>query len=221
MKMNKYIKIVSNLKFRFIRRSFGASRFKLLDVGSGNHSASRITYLFPNCEYYGLDLNKDYNNDPKDFELMKNFYQLDLTKLEYSIIPDEYFDGIWMAHVVEHLYNGDRVIESLIRKLRPGGYMYVEYPGEKSTHLPSMNGTLNFYDDLSHVRIYSVKELTKLFKKSGCQVIEGGIRRNWYYLLAMPFRIIGFTLKGKKLIGNMFWDLLGFAEYVYVQKDSS
>jgi SAM-dependent methyltransferase len=221
MKMNKYIKIVSNLKFRFIRRSFGAKKFKLLDVGAGNHSASRITELFPNCEYYGLDLNKEYNNDPKDFEIMKDFYELDLTKLEYSIIPDEYFDGIWMAHVVEHLFNGDFVIEGLIRKLKPGGYMYVEYPGQKSTRLPSMYGTLNFYDDTSHVRIYSVGELTKLFQDCGCRVIEGKIRRNWYYLLAMPFRIVQFTLKGKRLIGNIFWDLLGFAEYVYARKDIS
>ena len=217
--MNRPFKTVINLKFRFLRKSFGNKKFKLLDVGAGNHSASRITWLFPKCEYYGLDFTKEYNNNAADFEVMKDFYELDLTKLDYSIIPNHFFDGIWMTHVIEHLFNGDQALEKLIQKLKPGGYMYVEYPGQKSTRLPSMNGTLNFYDDASHVRIYTLKELSELFQKNGCKVLEGRTRRNWYYILAMPFRILDFTLRGKKLIGNIFWDLMGFAEYIYIQKE--
>jgi hypothetical protein len=44
-----------NFKFSFLNRSFGNKPFKLLDVGAGNHSATRITTAFPACEYYGLD----------------------------------------------------------------------------------------------------------------------------------------------------------------------
>jgi hypothetical protein len=44
-----------------------------LNVGANNHSASRITRLFPACEYYGLDLDKTYNNNPNDFAAMKDF----------------------------------------------------------------------------------------------------------------------------------------------------
>ena len=132
--------------------------FKLLDVGVGNHSASKTVSLFPACEYYGVDLNKDYNNSDEDFKVMKSFYEMDLTKLDFHLIPNKYFDGIWIVHVIEHLHNGDKVIENLIEKLKTGGYIYIEYPGTKSTRLPSMYGTLNFYDDLSHVRLYSVKE---------------------------------------------------------------
>jgi len=218
MNIKSHFKILINFKFRFLRKSFGNQKFKLLDVGAGNHSASRVTLLFPDCEYYGLDMTREYNNDRKDFEAMAYFYELDLTKLEYAVIPDDFFDGVWMTHVIEHLYNGDQVIENLIRKLRPGGFMYVEYPGKKSVRLPSMNGTLNFYDDPTHVRIYSIAELSELFRKTGCTVLAAGTRRNWYYLLAMPLRIVSFTIRRKKLIGNIFWDLFGFAEYIYIQK---
>jgi hypothetical protein len=38
-------------------------------------------------------------------------------------------------------------------------------------------------------------------------------------MLAMPFRILAHLLKGEKIQGNVFWDLLGFAEYVWVKKD--
>ena len=96
--------------------------------------------------------------------------------------------------------------------------MYVEYPGIKSTKLPSMNGSLNFYDDSSHVRIYSVNELAKLFEQHGCRILKKGIRRNGYFMLAAPFRILGRWINGRKLMGNIFWDLLGFAEFIYVRK---
>ena len=208
-----------NSKFIFLKKSFGNKTFKLLDVGVGNHSASKTVSLFPSCEYYGVDLNKDYNNNDEDFRVMKCFYEMDLTNLDFHLIPDDYFDGIWIVHVIEHLHNGDKVIENLVGKLKVGGYFYVEYPGSRSTKLPSMYGTLNFYDDLSHVRLYSVKELEELFVKKGCKVIKGGTRRNLYFILISPFRIFGHWIRGKKLIGNIFWDLLGFAEFIYVRKE--
>ena len=218
MSVSNYLKSVVNFKFSFLQRSFEGKPFKLLDVGAGNHSASRIKSLFPQCEYYGLDLDKSYNNSDEDFKVMKDFYELDLTKLNYDIIPQQYFDGIWMAHVIEHLYNGDEVVAGLINKLRPGGYFYIEYPGKKSTTLPSMRGSLNFKDDASHVRLYSVKELTKVFEANGCVVLKSGTRRNWYYIFAMPVRMIVSLVKKGHLEGNIFWDLLGFAEYLWVKK---
>jgi 2-polyprenyl-3-methyl-5-hydroxy-6-metoxy-1,4-benzoquinol methylase len=221
MDVNKRLRIQVNQKFRFIARSFGRQKFKLLDVGVGNHSPSRITSLFPACDYYGLDITKQYNNSQLDFQVMKDFYLMDLTKLDFQRIPDRFFDGIWMVHVIEHLYNGDQVLEGLMQKLAPGGYMYIEYPGARSTRLPSMHGTLNFYDDHTHARVFSVAELARIFRAQGFEVLASGTRRNWYYLLATPVRILGFLLRGEKLVGNIFWDLLGFAEYLYVRKQNS
>lgn len=205
-------------KFIFLKRSFGNKPFRLLDIGAGNHSATKAKRVFPLCEYHGVDMERDYNNDEEDFKLMNAFYEMDLTKLDFSSIPDNYFDGITMVHVIEHLYNGDEVIKGLLPKLKSGGYLYVEYPGEKSTRLPSMYGTLNFSDDSTHVRVYSVQELTKLFVANNCTVLKCGIRRNIWFILSMPFRIIKRLLTGKRLEGNIFWDILGFAEYLWVRK---
>jgi SAM-dependent methyltransferase len=219
MTILKIIQRAINFKFSFLNKSFKNNKFKLLDVGAGNHSASRITNVFPNCEYYGLDMDKTYSNDDADFKLMKDFYEVDLTKLDYSNVPDENFDGIVMAHVIEHLYNGAEVIPRLIKKLKSGGYFYIEYPGIKSTKLPSMYGTLNFKDDPTHVRLYSVNELTKIFEANNCSILKSGTRRNWYYIIFMPVRIVISFLKIGKLQGNIFWDALGFAEYLYVKKN--
>jgi len=206
-------------KIIFMKRSFGKNTFSLLDIGAGNHSASKITSVFPSCRYYGLDVDKNYNNDETDFGLMSGFFELDLTKLDFSSIPDNYFDGIWMAHVIEHLFNGDQVIKALLPKLVKGGYLYIEYPGRKSLNLPSMYGTLNFHDDPTHVRLYSVMELKELFNSNGCSVIKSGTRRNIWFIFAMPFRIILSLLRGKKMTGNIFWDILGFAEFLYIRKN--
>jgi SAM-dependent methyltransferase len=205
-------------KFTYMKKSFGNNSFKLLDVGAGNHSAAKTLTIFPACQYYGIDLDKNYNNSAEDFKVMKGFFEMDLTMLDFEPIPDEFFDGIWIVHVIEHLYNGDEVIKKLLPKLKKGGFMYVEYPGEKSTKLPSMNGTLNFKDDPSHIRLYSVKELSKIFTGNGCEVLRSGTRRNIFFIIAMPFRIINYRIHGKKLIGNIFWDLLGFAEFLWIKK---
>lgn len=221
MSITRYFKIIINFKFRHIRKSFGNKPFRLLDVGAGNHSATRITRLFPACEYYGLDIDKNYNNNEADFAAMSGFYETDLTKLDYSHIPDAHFDGIWMAHVIEHLHNGDEVLPLLLKKLKPGGYFYIEYPGKKSLTLPSMKGTLNFKDDASHVRVYSVPELRTIFEANHCRYLEGGTRRNWFYIIALPVRALLSLIKKGHVQGNVLWDLMGFAEYLWVQKEKT
>ena len=206
-------------KFIYLHKAFGNRPFRLLDIGAGNHSATKTNSVFPDCEYHGVDMERSYNNSEADFNLMKAFYEMDLTRLDFSAIPDNYFDAINMVHVIEHLHNGDQVILGLMPKLKSGGYIYVEYPGKKSTTLPSMYGTLNFHDDPTHVRVYSVAELTALLTANGFSVRKSGIRRNPWFIMAMPFRIMASWIKGKKLQGNIFWDILGFAEMVWAKKN--
>lgn len=208
-------------KFLHIDKFFGNRPFTLLDVGAGNRSASKTKALYPGCEYHGLDIVRDFNNEESDFAAMHRFYELDLTQLNLEIIPDDYFDFIRMAHVIEHLHNGDLVLPQLIKKLKPEGYFYIEYPGEKSTRLPSMHGTLNFKDDPTHVRLYSVKEVAAIFENNGCTVLQSGTRRNKLFLLLTPVRLLAGLFSSKKLNANIFWDLLGFAEFVFAQKKSS
>lgn len=205
-------------KFIYLKSAFGKRPFRLLDIGAGNHSATKAKLVFPDCEYHGVDLEKDYNNSEADFKLMHAFYEMDLTKLNFSSIPDNYFDAVLMVHVIEHLYNGDEVIKGLLPKLKSGGYIYLEYPGEKSTRLPSMQGSLNFKDDPTHVRVYAVKELSALLEANDCIVLKSGIRRNGWFMLAMPFKMVKCWVSGKKLQGNIFWDVLGFAEFVWARK---
>jgi SAM-dependent methyltransferase len=205
-------------KFRFFYQSLKHEKFSLLDVGAGSGSPTKTKSYFPRCAYHGIDRG-NYRNDDADFKAMDAFYEMDLTELKFDNIPDNYFDVMIMSHVIEHLQNGDKVIEGLLKKLKSGGKIYIEYPGLRSTKLPSMRDTLNFYDDDTHVRIYSLKEVSSLLDKGGFNILKSGTRRYWPFIFLLPISFFHQWMKKGYVPGGVFWDLLGFAEFVYAEKE--
>lgn len=205
-------------KFRLLPKSLRNLPFNFLDAGAGSHSATLTKQWFPFCNYYGIDRTKDYENDENDFAAMKEFYEMDLTKLQFSNIPDDHFEVLMMSHIIEHLPNGDKVIAALLPKLKAGGVVYLEFPAARSTRFPSKKGTLNFYDDPTHCRLYSVHEVSDILIQNGCNILRAGVRRDWIKILLLPLAMIKSKIKLGYVAGGVFWDLLGFAEYVYAEK---
>jgi hypothetical protein len=81
-----------------------------------------------------------------------------------------------------------------------------------------MKRTLNFYDDPTHVRIYSTEEVAGVLSQSGVQTLKSGRRRYWPYIVLLPLTLVTETLKYGFVPGGVFWDITGFAEYVFAQK---
>ena len=210
--------LITPHKFRFLPNNFKTGSFNLLDVGAGSHSATKTKSVYPNCQYYGIDISKEYENDEADFKAMSGFYQMDLTALHFDEIPNDFFDVIMMSHIIEHLHNGNKVIAGLLPKLKKGGYIYIEYPAERSTRLPNMKRTLNFYDDPTHVRIYSVPEVKGILEQNGMEVLRGTTRRYWPYIALLPLTLVTETIKYGFIPGGVFWDITGFAEYLFARK---
>lgn len=193
--------------------------FTVLDVGAGNHSARKMKRVYPQCIYHGLDQVSDYNNDDADMREMDRFFQIDLGYVDsLAEIPDNFYDVIVVAHVIEHLRNGLEVIAALLPKLKVGGRIYVEFPSVRSLSLPSMKGCLNFSDDSTHVRVYEVRELANVMLDRGCRVIRGGRRRDWSKILLLPFFLVRSAMHRDGIQASVFWDLLGFADYIYAKK---
>jgi hypothetical protein len=63
-----------------------------------------------------------------------------------------------------------------------------------------------------------VAELTSIFEAHGCKVLSSGTRRNWFYIITLPGRAVLSLLKKGYVEGNVFWDIMGFAEYLWVKK---
>ena len=189
----------------------------ILDVGAGSHSATITKQWLPDCHYTGIDI-ANYQNDEADYKAMNEFFEMDLTKLEFDRIPENNYDVIVMSHVIEHLHNGDQVIAGLISKLKRGGIIYIEFPSERSVNFPSKPETLNFYDDPTHCRIYTVKEVSALLVKKQLNILSAGIRRQLINILLMPLKIVVQTLTKGYVRGGVYWDYYGFAEYAVAQK---
>ena len=205
-------------RFREIQRRFGTQPFRLLDVGAGNHSASIAKRWFPNCHYAGIDRDRNYHNDAADFAAMDEFFELDLTKLEFGAIPDASYDVVLLAHVIEHLENGDDVLRALAPKLRPGGMLYAEFPGPQSLHFPSKRGTLNFHDDDTHVRVFDAREVAGILSGCGLRIARAGTRRDPLGILFMPVHAWHAKRKFGYVPGGVFWDLFGFADQVLAER---
>ncbi len=189
----------------------------MLDVGCGSHSPSITRKWMPACSYYGID-RQNYGNDEDDFDVMEKYYELDLERDTLDSVPDEFFDIVIMSHVIEHLSNGLEVITALARKVRPGGHFYLETPSERSLRLPSMKGTLNFFDDETHVRVYGVGEMEKALVDGGFRVVRSGTRRDWIRIVLLPAIVpVKYALR-RELSAGDFWDVAGFASYVAAVK---
>jgi len=189
-----------------------SSNLRLLDVGCGNHSATSVKKNFPWVKYYGID-RENYNNYNGDFALMEKYYQKDLDNDDLNDLPKDFFDIIICAHVIEHLYNGEALIEKLKPLLKKNGILYLEFPSERSKKFPSMSGTLNFYDDPTHVKAYSLRKLSSFIEKLGFHTIKKGTHRNPIKILLLPLNILISLYLYGKIIGDSFYDLYGFAEY--------
>ena len=209
---------IKPLKIKLAEKYLTKKDLNILDIGAGSHSASITKKWLPECNYTGVDLEGSYNNDDSDFNAMDTFIAMDLTKLEFSKIPEGKYDLIVMAHVIEHLHNGDKVIEGLLSKLETGGIIYIEFPSARSVNFPSKRETLNFHDDPTHCRIYTVKEVSGILEQNKFSVLAAGVRREILNILVMPVKIIYQRITKGYVRGGVYWDYYGFAEYVCARK---
>lgn len=215
MNFGQYVN--ANFYLKQLYKIYGNQSINVLDIGAGNHAATRLKKRLPNAKYWGIDIVKDYNNNSEDLANMEDFYEMDLTKLEFDVIPDLHFDVIIMSHIVEHLKNGEVVVKKLLTKLKPGGFIYIEWPSKKSAFLPSMKGTLNFFDDHTHVRFYDVHLLANELMHADCGIVKMGTRRDKWAMILLPYRILYHLFKGK-IVASLFWDFAGFASFIFAKK---
>jgi len=194
----------------------------ILDIGCGNHSPLTTKHWFPNCTYHGLDI-ETYNNSADDVAVIDRFYQVDLRTDSLSCVPDASFDLVIFSHVIEHIENGEEVVQRLSKKLKPGGLLYIECPSERSLTLPKGAQSLNFHDDPTHVRLYSLGTLEAACRDAGLRVTKAGVRRDGMQMLMsatifLPKQILT-LLRERKPWGPPLWDFLGFAHFVVAQKE--
>jgi len=145
------------IQFKFIQPLHDKSHFleringkgKLLDVGCGNNSPYFIKTLLPEIHYTGIDIG-DYNQT--QLNLADEYIISTPIKFSDDIANmGESFDTVISSHNLEHCNDREKTLDAIISVLKPGGWLFLAFPTEKSVKFPGYReGCLNYYDDSTH-----------------------------------------------------------------------
>jgi 2-polyprenyl-3-methyl-5-hydroxy-6-metoxy-1,4-benzoquinol methylase len=209
------------MKFRYVRGRLPAHP-RILDIGCGNGSPSVTKRWFPGCHYAGADVQR-YNLSQADDAAMDEFFPLGADGSGYAAIPSASYDFVILNHVIEHMPDPAPILAALCAKLRPGGYIWIAFPSLRSLSLPSsVDETLQFCDDPTHVRVPDVREVANILLVNGIQVLHAGrSREGLFTTLADIFKLAKRLLKKLftgRFSGRGMWYLLGFEDHVFGRK---
>jgi len=189
---------------------------RVLDVGCGNSSPTVTKKWLGQVEYHGLDI-QEYSITEQDREAIDNFIIVSPDDAEYLSVEEEFYDVLIMNHVIEHMEMPYSRLKKLLSKLKHGGVVWVAFPSIKSAGLPSADGTLNFFDDETHIYLPSVNEVVNSLLSSGVNVHYAGPSYDllrWLLGVALlPWGLIKWKLTGRMCKG--LWFIFGFETIVY------
>lgn len=209
-------------RFEIINEYVPKKKLKILDIGCGNHSPTFTKKYLPNCEYYGLDKLDCYNLNSEDFKKIDKFFKLDLNRSKLDEIHDNFFDLVIMSHIIEHLIKGEEVLSNIIKKLKTNGLIFIEFPSYHTIYLPSLKKfgvTFNFYDDITHKRLYKKQEIIKFLKKNNYEIIKAEIYFSFKRLIFLPVILPYLYFKiGFDSLYNL-WYLFGWCTYIIAKRN--
>lgn len=140
---------------------------EVFDIGCGNDSPYVFKASRPDIRYVGLDV-IDYNQE----------HEPRAHADEYLVVPPEgfvsaiqeragQFDAVVSSHNLEHCSDPESVVTAMARALRVGGRIFLAFPAAATVEFPSREGTLNFYDDSTHIQPPDYRTVLALLEAEG------------------------------------------------------
>ena len=220
-----YYKIPQKIIWKIIEPKYYKSKFlkiinqngKLLDVGCGNNSPYYIKTKCPNIIYTGIDVG-DYNQRKPN--LADNYIIVNPECFAEAIanIP-ELFDTVISSHNLEHCNDREKTLDAMIKKLKPGGYMYLSFPTEESVNFPGpRKGTLNYYDDSTHKdKPPNYEETISKLEANNMQILFASKSYKPFFLYIIGF-LTEWKSKKDKEVKIWTWAYWGFETIIWAMK---
>ncbi len=189
---------------------------RILDVGCGNESSIFLKKILNDPHCYGLDV-QNYNQSEKSLLLYTDYRVVQSSEFAKEITKfGVEFDIILINHNIEHCEDPEAVFSLAISVLKTNGYIFIATPSHLTENFPKRKGTLNFYDDVTHIKPVS---LMKLFNKEseGLKLIyfSESYKPIFWFCIGLLVEVFSKSMR-RKLIGT--WDYWGFESILWVQK---
>jgi SAM-dependent methyltransferase len=92
-------------------------------------------------------------------------------KMEDASYPDNYFDVIYMRHMIEHLANPRVALREVYRTLKPGGLLRIECPNIDSiSEKIFKRNYYGFWPLPRHIHMFSPKTLPSFLESEGFEI---------------------------------------------------
>jgi ubiquinone/menaquinone biosynthesis C-methylase UbiE len=128
---------------------------KILDAGCGIGWFGK--FKPSQVELHGIDCNPEEVKTASEYEIAVIG---DIRSLPYK---DEYFDGIFCHHVLEHLEDPERAVNEFFRVLKKGSIVIAEVPSKWDP---------NASRDPTHKQFFTKESLSDLFEKSKFKILS-------------------------------------------------
>jgi len=161
-------KNIHNRRIQYLKKTLGdlkTSYPRILDAGCGDGVMTNVIQkILPTAYIIGVDYNQLRIDRAKKAVPTANFFKGDLHDLDCQ---DNYFDIVFMHHVMEHIKDDKHVLEELTRVLKPEGMLMVSVPNE-GTFLNQLRNNViqpKILETTDHVHFYTAKSLAALVNK--------------------------------------------------------
>jgi SAM-dependent methyltransferase len=139
---------------------------RLLDVGCGSgESLRRITSMGWEAEGVDVDPLAVENARAKGVRVRLG----DLASQQY---PDDYFDAVYMSHVIEHVHDPAGLLRECRRVLKPGGRLVALTPNVDSWGHARFGRAWVSLDPPRHLMLFRPQTLAKLVEDAHLSVVQ-------------------------------------------------
>jgi len=193
---------------------------RLMDIGCGNNSPFRVKSLREDICYIGLDV-QNYGQSQISIGVADE-YRIASPSEFLGAIRSEVLsmDAILSSHNLEHCQSRYEVLAAMCSAIKTSGFLYLSYPSEATVNFPSRKGTLNYYDDDTHVGYPpETDKVLKILQSNNMKIIFLSKR----YRPPIPF-LMGFFLEPLSALFNRVapfgstWAFYGFETVIWAQK---
>ncbi len=178
--MGEYIR---NLYFWRCVKKLPVERFiRILDAGCGEGGyAKQLAIKYPHLKIDAYDIKRRDSWDNKSENV--NFKQKDLLELE----EESYYDFCLSIDVLEHILENQKVLNSIYRALKSGGYFYLHMPGKFQERVFPKRFFREFDNRTKeeHVgEMYTLEELVNIMSSIGFKIFKACETFNFFGKIA-------------------------------------